>query len=132
MRRFRFLKQPVLLQLVLQRTPADSQGFGGLFAIAGDMRERLANQQLLDFRERSAWTHVECGRFAVVFTQRLGQMWNIDNGFAASNDQALNGVAKLADISGPGKPLAQLQCLWRHSFAPPFMFGGEILKKTLD
>jgi hypothetical protein len=127
----RRFQQPVLLELVLQRPAADAQRAGGLLAVAGDMRQRLADQQLLHLRQRRARPHREGRGVAVVLAQEIRQC-SPDLHLAAGNDHALDDVAELAHVARPRKALAELQRLGGHPLAPPLVLGRELLEEPLD
>src|ERR1017187_5960781 len=126
------VQQPIFLELVLQRPAADAQRAGGVLAVAGNVRQRLADQQLLHFRQRCARPHREGRRVAVVIAQEIRQLTHLHFHLAAGNNEALDNVPELAHVARPRKPLTDLQRLGGHPLASPLMLRRELLEETLD
>ena len=71
-----------MLQLVLEGPSADTEGPGGVRAVAGHMRKGLANQHPFNFRQRRSRPDGKGCGIAIMLTQEIGQVLDIDDCFA--------------------------------------------------
>ena len=93
------------------------------------MRQGLADEQLLHFRQRHAGADGKGRGGLVVFAEKIRQVFHLNGAVAAGEDQPLNDVAQLAHVARPGESLAKPHGFGGELLAPPFVFGGEMFQE---